>query len=108
MSESEAGSSSGTETESDPTAGADLGGTGSAGTAAAVLEYVAKAIVDEPDSVVVESEDGRHGPTLRLHVAQGDMGKVIGRRGRVAQAIRALVRAAGSRDGSDVQVDIVD
>ena len=78
------------------------------GTAASVLEYVAKAIVDEPESVVVQVEDGRSGLTLRLHVAQGDMGMVIGRRGRVAQAIRSLVRAAGSRDGADVQVDIVD
>ena len=102
MSEAEAGSSSGTDT------GSAAPSRDAAATAASVLEYVAKAIVDEPESVVVESEDGRHGPTLRLHVAQGDMGKVIGRRGRVAQAIRALVRAAGSRDGTDVQVDIVD
>ena len=101
MSEAEAGTS-GTDTA------ADSDSAGGADTAATVLEYVAKAIVDEPESVRVETEDGRHGPTLRLHVAQGDMGKVIGRRGRVAQAIRALVRAAGSRDGTDVQVDIVD
>jgi predicted RNA-binding protein YlqC (UPF0109 family) len=79
-----------------------------AGVATAVLDYVARAIVDDPESVVVEVEEGRHGVTLRLHVAPDDMGKVIGRRGRVAQAIRALVRAAGSRDGTDVQVDIVD
>ena len=79
-----------------------------AGVATAVLDYVARAIVDDPDSVVVEVEEGRHGVTLRLHVAPDDMGKVIGRRGRVAQAIRALVRAAGTRDGADVQVDIVD
>lgn len=79
-----------------------------AGAATAVLDYVAKAIVDDPESVVVEVEDGRHGVTLRLHVAPDDMGKVIGRRGRVAQAIRSLVRAAGARDGTDVQVDIVD
>lgn len=78
------------------------------GVAASVLEYVAKAIVDEPDSVVVKVDEGRNGLTLRLHVAQDDMGKVIGRRGRVAQAIRSLVRAAGARDGTDVQVDIVD
>jgi len=101
LSEAEAGTS-GTDTA------ADSDSAGGADTAATVLEYVAKAIVDEPESVRVETEDGRHGPTLRLHVAQGDMGKVIGRRGRVAQAIRALVRAAGSRDGTDVQVDIVD
>ena len=103
MSEDEAGSTSGTES-----APQSASAGGSAATAASVLEYVANAIVDEPDSLVVESEDGRNGPTLRLHGAQGAMGKVIGRRGRVAQAIRALVRAAGSRDGADVQVDIVD
>lgn len=97
---------------SGPPAGSGTSGTpaggGTSGTAASVLEYVARAIVDEPDSVVIDVEDGRHGPTLRLRVAQEDMGKVIGRRGRVAQAIRSLVRAAGSRDGQDVQVDIVD
>jgi uncharacterized protein len=73
-------------------------------TAEKVLEYVATAIVDAPDDVEVEV-DGR---TLRLHVAPDDMGKVIGRRGRVAQAIRTVVRAAGAKDGSDVNVDIVD
>ena len=74
----------------------------------AVLEYVAESIVDHPDAVVVEVEEGRHGVMLRLHVAPEDMGKVIGRRGRVAQAIRAVVRAAGAREGVDTQVDIVD
>jgi uncharacterized protein len=92
----------------DRTGAAGPSGQSSGEIAASVLDYVAKAIVDEPDAVVVESEAGRNGPTLRLHVAQGDMGKVIGRRGRVAQAIRALVRAAGSRDGTDVQFNIVD
>ena len=86
----------------------DSGNRVPAGAATAVLDYVARAIVDDPESVVVEVEEGRHGVTLRLHVAPDDMGKVIGRRGRVAQAIRALVRAAGTRDGADVQVDIVD
>ena len=76
----------------------------------AVLEYVATSIVDEPESVVVELEEGRRRGSvmLRLHVAPDDMGKVIGRRGRVAQAIRAVVRAAGAREGVDAQVDIVD
>ncbi|HZT68082.1 MAG TPA: KH domain-containing protein [Acidimicrobiales bacterium] len=73
-----------------------------------VLDYVARSIVDDPDSVVVETEEARYGTTLRLHVAPDDMGKVIGRRGRVAQALRAVVRAAGARDRVDVQVDIVD
>jgi predicted RNA-binding protein YlqC (UPF0109 family) len=73
-----------------------------------VLEYVATSIVDEPDGVVVEIEEGRRGVTLSLHVAPDDMGKVIGRRGRVAQAIRTVVRAAAAREGVDASVDIVD
>ncbi|MBV8692736.1 MAG: KH domain-containing protein [Actinobacteria bacterium] len=73
-----------------------------------VLTYVAKAIVDEPDAVVIESDDDRRGVTLRLHVAPDDMGKVIGRRGRVAQAIRTVVRAAGAREKIEASVDIVD
>jgi predicted RNA-binding protein YlqC (UPF0109 family) len=77
-------------------------------TAQAVLEYVARQIVDEPDAVVVEVEEGRSRVELRLHVAPDDMGKIIGKRGRVAQAIRTLVRAAGARDGIDANVDIVD
>jgi predicted RNA-binding protein YlqC (UPF0109 family) len=73
-----------------------------------VLEYLARQIVDDPDSVVVEAEVGRRGIDLRLHVAPDDMGKIIGKRGRVAQSIRAVVRAAGAREGVDASVDIVD
>lgn len=76
--------------------------------ARAVLEYVARQIVDEPDAVVVEVDEGRGRVELRLHVAPDDMGKIIGKRGRVAQAIRTLVRAAGAREGVDANVDIVD
>ena len=78
------------------------------GRARAVLDYLARSIVDEPEAVVIEAEDGRRGTSLRLHVAPGDMGRVIGRRGRTAQAIRTVVRAAGAKDGVDAQVDIVD
>ncbi len=74
----------------------------------AVLEYLAKSIVDDEESVVVEAEQSRGGLTLRLHVAPDDMGRVIGRRGRVAQAIRTVVRAAGAREGVEAIVDIVD
>jgi predicted RNA-binding protein YlqC (UPF0109 family) len=77
-------------------------------TARAVLDFLARSIVDDPDAVVIEVEEGRRALTLRLHVAQGDMGKVIGKRGRVAQAIRTVVRAAGARDEMAVDVDIVD
>ncbi len=74
----------------------------------AVLEYVAREIVDDPDAVVVEMNENRHRVDLRLNVAPDDMGKVIGRRGRVAQAIRTVVRAAGAREGVEASVDIVD
>ena len=77
-------------------------------TSRAVLEYVAKAIVDDPDSVVVEVDEGRSSVSLRLNVSPDDMGRVIGRRGRTAQAIRTVVRAAAARDGLDAHVDIVD
>jgi predicted RNA-binding protein YlqC (UPF0109 family) len=79
------------------------------GMARAVLEYLARSIVDDPDGVVIELEERRRGGVrLALHVSADDMGKVIGRRGRVAQAIRTVVRAAGAREGVDVSVDIVD
>jgi predicted RNA-binding protein YlqC (UPF0109 family) len=73
-----------------------------------VLEFVARSIVDDPDAVVVEVDEARRGVDLKLHVAPDDMGKIIGRRGRVAQAIRVLVRAAGAREGLDTNVDIVE
>jgi hypothetical protein len=74
-----------------------------------VLEFLAKSIVDDPDRVVIDVEEGRRGDVrLSLRVSQEDMGKVIGRRGRVAQAIRTVVRAAGAREGLEVGVDIVD
>jgi uncharacterized protein len=74
----------------------------------AVLAHVASSLADEPDAVSVETEVRGRRATLRLHVAQPDMGRVIGRRGRTAQAIRALVAAAGAREGLTTSVDIVD
>lgn len=86
---------------------ADSGSTARGGLAAGVVEYVVKALVDEPEEVQVELDDShRRGVELRVHVAGGDMGRVIGRRGRTAQAIRSVARAAGARDGVDIQVDI--
>lgn len=73
-----------------------------------VLEYLAKSIVEDPEAVVVEASEGRGSISLSLHVAPSDMGRVIGRRGRVAQAIRTVVRAAGAREGVETEVDIVD
>ena len=73
-----------------------------------VLEYLARAMADDPDAVVVRKEQRRSSTVLRLHVAQGDMGRIIGRRGRTAQAIRTLVGVAGARDGVQTVVDIAD
>ena len=73
-----------------------------------VVEYIARQIVDEPDAVVVEADERNGRVDLRLHVAPEDMGKIIGKRGRVAQAIRTVVRAAGAREGVEASVDIVD
>jgi predicted RNA-binding protein YlqC (UPF0109 family) len=78
------------------------------GRAKAVLSYLARHIVEDPDGVSVEVSETRGGVRLELFVADGDMGRVIGRKGRVAQSIRAVVRAAGARDGLNVTVDIVD
>ena len=87
----------------------DDGGNRVSGTVSAgVLDYLARSIVDEPDAVEIDTEERRNGVELRLHVAPDDMGKIIGRRGRVAQAIRTVVRAAGAKEGIDAQVDIVD
>jgi predicted RNA-binding protein YlqC (UPF0109 family) len=78
------------------------------GSARAVLDYIARSLAGEPDAVVVETEESSRGLRFRIHVAPGDMGRMIGRRGRVAQAIRTLVRVAGSREGVDTNVDFVD
>jgi predicted RNA-binding protein YlqC (UPF0109 family) len=78
------------------------------GMAAAVLTHVATSIVDEKDSVVVETKEGRGQLRLYLHVAPSDMGRIIGRRGRTAQAVRTLVRAAAAAEGHDAFVEIVD
>ena len=78
------------------------------GTARSVLDYITRSIATEPDAVVLEADDSGRTVRFRIHVAQRDMGRMIGRRGRVAQAIRTLVRVAGSRDGVETNVDFVD
>jgi hypothetical protein len=78
------------------------------GTPLAVLSYLARSLSNEPDAVVIDSEERRGGLRLSLHVAPDDMGRVIGRRGRTAQAIRTLVNVAGAKDGIQASVDIVD
>jgi uncharacterized protein len=75
---------------------------------AELLEDLARRLVDEPDAVRVEQieEDGTL--VLRLHVAEADRGKVIGRQGRIARALRTVVRAGSAREGRRVQLEIVD
>jgi uncharacterized protein len=78
------------------------------GTPRAVLQYIAQEVASDPDGVVIEVDDAGRQLRLRVHVAPNDMGRMIGRRGRVAQAIRTLVRVAGARDGLETNVDFVD
>ena len=80
----------------------------SAATASAVLEYIATSLADDPSAVSVEVSERQGKVVLSLSVGPDDMGRVIGRRGRTAQAIRSLVGAAGARDGVTTSVDIVD
>ena len=64
---------------------------------AELLAFLAKRLVDDPDAVRVEEEEREDAIVLRLHVAKDDVGKVIGRQGRIARALRAIVRAGGAR-----------
>jgi predicted RNA-binding protein YlqC (UPF0109 family) len=73
-----------------------------------LLEYLARQLVDEPDAVRVEEIDDDEDLVLRLHVAEGDVGKVIGRQGRIARALRTVVRAAAVREQRRVLVEIAD
>ncbi len=75
---------------------------------AELLEYLARRLVDEPDAVRVERVDDDDTVVLRLHVAQDDLGKVIGRQGRIARALRTIVRAGSAREQRRVQLEIVD
>jgi predicted RNA-binding protein YlqC (UPF0109 family) len=74
-----------------------------------LLEYLARGLVDEPDAVRVEREEREDGfVVLRLHVAPDDVGKVIGRQGRLARALRTVVRASATRTNERVTVEIAD
>jgi predicted RNA-binding protein YlqC (UPF0109 family) len=72
-----------------------------------VLEYIARNLVDDPDAVSIEVVEGGRSTTFQLSVAPEDMGKVIGKRGRTARAIRTLMKAAGARSGVNPLVEIV-
>ncbi|MFZ9628911.1 MAG: KH domain-containing protein [Ilumatobacteraceae bacterium] len=74
----------------------------------AVLEHVVRSIVDDPDAVKVSAGHARGKVRLEVSVGPGDLGRVIGRRGRTAQSIRTVVRAAAVRDSVEVDVDFDD
>jgi len=73
-----------------------------------LVEVIAKALVDNPDEVVVTEEENGKNVVVKLHVAESDMGKVIGKQGRIAKAIRSVVKAASTRENIRVEVDIVE
>ena len=73
-----------------------------------LLQYMAKNLVDSPDAVSVTESENEEGVLLELRVAPEDMGKVIGRQGRIAKEIRTIVKTVAQRNGKHVTVDIVD
>ncbi|MEK9837537.1 MAG: KH domain-containing protein [Ilumatobacter sp.] len=80
----------------------------SAGTAAAVLTHIVRSIVDDPEQVTVETTDDGDRVRLDVRVGPGDLGRVIGRRGRTAASIRTVTRAAASKDGVEVDIEFLD
>ncbi len=72
-----------------------------------IVEIIARSLVDHPESVVVEEKDEERMTVFELHVAQEDMGKVIGKQGRIAKALRTVVKAAATRENKRVTVEIV-
>ena len=81
---------------------------GFAPSAVQVLEYLVKSVVDDPTAVRVEVDHGGRRPALNVTVGDGDMGRVIGKRGRVAQSIRTVTRAAAARDGVEIDIEFLD
>ena len=73
-----------------------------------LLLYMAKNLVDNPDAVTVTEQTAEDGKVLELRVAEGDMGKVIGRQGRSAKEIRTIIKTVAQRTGEKVTVEIVD
>lgn len=73
-----------------------------------LLEYLAKALVDNPDGVEVTTVEGERSVILQLRVDPDDVGKVIGKKGRIAQAMRTLVKASATKEGRNAIVEIID
>jgi predicted RNA-binding protein YlqC (UPF0109 family) len=75
--------------------------------AADLVTYVAKSLVDDPEAVQVEVHEEPEGTVIELHVAEDDMGKVIGRNGSVAKALRTLLKVMSAREGDSISLEIV-
>ncbi|NMB10856.1 MAG: KH domain-containing protein [Firmicutes bacterium] len=73
-----------------------------------LVEFIAKSLVDQPEAVQVSQVEGERSLILELRVAPDDMGKVIGKQGRIAKAIRTVVKAAATKEGKMVHVEIID
>ena len=89
----------------------EVGGEGNrivGGRAKAVVEHVTRAIADEPDAIEVDVVERRDEVTILVHADRSDMGRLIGKRGRVIQALRQVVRAAGAAEGIKATVDVVE
>ena len=77
-------------------------------TAVAVLTHIVKSIVDDPDAVTVEVDESGRRTTLNVRCGEGDLGRVIGRRGRTAASIRTVTRAAAAKDDVEIDIEFLD
>ncbi len=73
-----------------------------------LVEYIAKSLVDDPSAVSVNETEGERGPVIQLRVAQQDIGKIIGKQGRIAKALRIVLSASASKSGKHYSLDILD
>ena len=73
-----------------------------------LIEYIAKSLVDDPSAVSVNEPEGARGSVLELRVAEGDIGKVIGKHGRIAKALRTVLSASANKDGKHYSLEILD
>lgn len=96
-------------TEAEETNDVEETETEGAPSAISMLEYLVKQVVDDPEAVNISTSEGRRGNLqLDVRVGDGDMGRVIGKRGRIAQSIRTVVRAAAVKDDTLVDIEFVD
>lgn len=73
-----------------------------------LVEFMVRSLVDQPDEVSVNVIEGEKSTILELHVAEGDVGKVIGKQGRIAKAIRTILSASATKDGKRAVLEILD